>query len=169
MSAEYSQLVAFKEEFDKACAKREADIEKAVLEMADYLIATVTPLTPVYAPKEINGHMYHAYDNGSKRTGGDLRKHWADDNKNLSVRRVGNDYVVKVVNNSEYAQYVEEGHKQNVGQKFPIFIDGEVRMVARKKAYVKGQHFLRKAETKLRRKAPSILNVHVSDFMGGTV
>lgn len=169
MSAEYSQLEAFKEAFDKSCVKRETDIEKAVLEMADYLIATVTPLTPVYAPKDINGHTYHAYDKGSMRTGGELRKHWIDDNKNLSVRRVGDDYVVEVVNKSEYALFVEEGHRQTVGQRFPVFIDGELRMVARKKAYVKGQHFLRKAETKLRRKAPSILNAHLSDFMGGTV
>ena len=66
MSAEYSQLVDFKNEFDKACAEREVDIEKAVLEMADYLIATVTPLTPVYAPKDIDGHTYHAYENGGK-------------------------------------------------------------------------------------------------------
>ena len=165
MSAEYSQLVDFKNEFDKACAKRESDIEKAVLEMADYLIATVTPLTPVYAPKDINGHNYHAYEKGSKRVGGELRKHWVDDNKNLSVRHVGNDYVVEVVNNSEYALYVEEGHKQHVGKKFPVFIDGKLRMVKHKKAYVKGHHFLRKAETQLRRKAPSILDAHISDFM----
>ena len=165
MSAEFSQLVDFKDEFDKACAKRESDIETAVLEMADYLIATVTPLTPVYAPKDIAGHTYHAYDDGKKREGGELRKHWIDDNKNLSVRHVGDNYVVEVVNNSEYALYVEEGHKQNVGQRFPVFIDGKLRMVQHKKAFVKGQHFLRKAETKLRRKAPSILDAHISDFM----
>ena len=165
MSAEFSQLVAFKKEFDEACAKRESDIEEAVLEMADYLIATVTPLTPVYAPKDIDGHTYHAYDNGRKRVGGELRKHWIDDNKNLSVRRVGDDYVAKVVNNSEYALYVEEGHKQNVGQKFPVYIDGQLRMVQHKKAYVPGQHFLRKAETRLSRKAPTILSKHIGDFM----
>ena len=165
MSAEFSELVKFKEDFDKACQKREKKIEKTALKMAKYLIATVTPMTPIYAPKDINGHTYHAYDKGDKRTGGELRKHWADDNKNLTVRRVGSDYVVKVVNNAEYALYVEEGHKQNVGQKFPVFIDGELKMATHKKAFVKGQHFLRKAETKLQRKAPSMLEAHMSDFM----
>ena len=165
MSAEYSQLVNFKKEFDKACIKRKGEIRKAVEEMADYLIATVTPLTPVYAPKEIDWHTYHAYEKGSMRKGGELRKHWVDDNKNLSVRRVGNLYVAKVVNNAEYALYVEEGHKQNVGQKFPVYVDGKLRMATHKKAFVKGQHFLRKAETKLRRKAPSILNAHIGNFM----
>ena len=165
MSAEYSQLVKFKEAFDEACKERENDIEKAVMEMAEYLIATVTPLTPVYAPKEISGHTYHAYEKGSKRIGGDLRKHWAEDNQNLTVRHVGKDYVVDVVNKSEYALFVEEGHKQHVGQRFPVFIDGKLRMVKHKKNYVKGQHFLRKAETQLRRKAPTILNAHLKDFM----
>ena len=165
MSAEFSQLVKFKADFDAACIKRNGDIEKAVLEMANYLIANVVPLTPVYSPKSINGHTYHAYDNGGKRVGGELRKHWIDDNKGLKVSHVGGSYVVKVVNKSEYALYVEEGHKQNVGQKFPIFIDGKLCMVSHKKAYVPGQHFLRKAESQLRRKAPSILNSHVGDFM----
>ena len=165
MSAEYSQLVDFKNEFDKACVDRESDIKEAVKEMADYLISTVTPLTPVYAPKDINGHIYQASDNGSKRVGGELRKHWVDDNKNLSVKHVGDNYVVEVVNNSEYALYVEEGHKQNVGQKFPVYIDGKLRMVKHKKAYVPGQHFLRKATSQLRRKAPSILNAHMNNFM----
>lgn len=165
MSAEYSQLVNFKKEFDKACVKREVDIKKAALEMADYLIATVTPLTPVYAPKEIDGHMYHAYEKGGKRVGGELRKHWVDDNRNLSVRHVGNDYVVEVVNKSEYALYVEEGHRQNVGQKFPVYRDGKLCIVSHKKAFVKGQHFLRKAETQLKRKAPSIINAHLNGFM----
>lgn len=165
MSAEYSQLIKFKEDFDDACAKREKDIGAGVLEMANYLIATVTPLTPVYAPKDINGHTYHAYEKGEKRVGGELRKHWVDDNKYLSVRRVGNLYVVKVENKAEYAFYVEEGHRQHVGQKFPVFIDGELRMATHKKAFVKGQHFLRKAETKLRRKAPTILSAHIGNFM----
>lgn len=165
MSAEYSQLVDFKNEFDRACRKRERDIEKAVKEMADYLIATVSPMTPVYSPIEIDGHTYHAYEKGSMRVGGDLRKHWIDDNKNLSVRHVGEDYVAEVVNNAEYALYVEEGHKQNVGQKFPVYIDGQLRMATHKKAFVKGQHFLKKAETKLRKKAPSILSAHINDFM----
>ena len=165
MSVEYSQLVKFKNDFDTACAKREHDIEEALLEMADYLIATVTPLTPVYSPKDINGHTYHAYDKGSKRVGGELRKHWIDDNKNLSVRHVGKKYVVKVVNKSEYALYVEEGHRQNVGQNFPVFIDGELKTAIHRKSFVKGIHFLRKAETRLSRKAPSILNAHIKNFM----
>ena len=165
MSAEYSQLVEFKEQFDAAIKERDAEIEKAVLEMADYLIATVTPLTPVYAPKEINGQTYHAYQKGRKRVGGDLRKHWADDNKNLKVSRNRNAYTVEIVNNSEYALFVEEGHKQNVGQRFPVFVDGKLRMATHKKAYVKGQHFLRKANSKLRKKAPSILEAHLSKFM----
>ena len=165
MSAEYSQLVDFKNEFDKACRKREKYIEEAIKEMADYLIETVTPMTPVYSPTEIDGHIYHAYEKGSKRVGGELRKHWIDDNKNLSVRHVGEEYVAEVVNNAEYALYVEEGHKQHVGQNFPVFIDGELRTAKHKKAYVKGQHFLKKASTKLRRKAPSILNAHINNFM----
>ena len=162
MSAEFSELVNFKKEFDKACDERDKDIEDAVLEMADYLIATVTPLTPVYAPKSIDGHTYEAYDNGGKRTGGELRKHWQEDNKNLKVRHVGNDYVVTVKNNAEYAGYVEDGHKQNVGQHFPIYIDGKLQYPKHKKAYVPGQHFLRKAETQLKRKQNSILNKHLS-------
>lgn len=165
MSAEYQQLVDFKAEFDKACFKRQFGIEAACAEMADYLIATVTPLTPVYAPKTVGGHLYHAYEKGSKRVGGELRKHWQTDNMGLSVSHVGNEYVVTVSNNAWYAGYVEDGHKQNVGQNFPIYVDGKLKFPKHKKAYIPGQHFLRKAETQLKRKAPSILNAYLKDFM----
>ena len=125
MSAEFSELVNFKKEFDKACDERDKDIEDAVLEMADYLIATVTPLTPVYAPKSIDGHTYEAYDNGGKRTGGELRKHWQEDNKNLKVRHVGNDYVVTVISrmSDSISQFILMGNCKIQSTKRLMFQD----------------------------------------------
>src|SRR5690606_7309566 len=46
---------------------------------------------------------------------GHLRKNWRVGN----VERHGNAYVVEIINNTEYASFVEYGHRQEVGRYVP--------------------------------------------------
>lgn len=69
--------------------------EDAAKELAARMLSKVIKRTPV-----------GVYDNG--RTGGTLRRGWTI---NADVRKVGNVYEVEVINPTEYAQYVEYGHR----------------------------------------------------------
>lgn len=73
--------------------------ESAVKELAKRLLAKVIKRTPKY--KNIPGDI-------NKHTGGHLQKSWTIGN----VVKVGNEYVIEVINTAHvYASYVEEGHR----------------------------------------------------------
>ena len=119
-----------KQDFDRFC-------REAAAEIAGRLLTKAKKRTPVgVVPKDI-------YDNkkstvtavgasGKKRkfasreaaiyqqywagyTGGTLRDAWTI----LPVEKQGNNYVVTIVNNTEYASYVEYGHRQRPGRYVP--------------------------------------------------
>jgi len=137
-------------------------MEQIAKEMAEYLLSRVIPRTPVYAPKVINGQLYERV-NG--KGAGDLRKAWQEDNKNLVVHKIGNSYTIEVVNSQEYASYVEQGHCQNVGQYFPVIVDGEKEYRRLKQAYIPGQHFLYLSEQDLKRKSKSLIEKQIRNFL----
>lgn len=137
-------------------------MEQIAREMAEYLLNRVIPRTPVYAPKVINGQLYERV-NG--KDAGDLRKAWEEDNKDLVVHKGGRSYTIKVMNSQEYASYVEQGHCQNVGQFFPVIVDGEKEYRRLKQAYIPGQHFLYLSEQDLKRKSKSIIETKIRKFL----
>lgn len=57
-----------------------------------------------------------------KRTGGQLRRNWHVGN----VERRGNSYVVEIFNNTEYASYVEYGHR--TGEDLTKWVEGRFMM-----------------------------------------
>lgn len=113
--------------------------ERATKSINDKLVeinARVVPLTPV-------GKSRHAVDeNHEGYTGSNLRKHWDI----IPARRVGNEIVGYIYNNTHYASHVNYGHRTRLGtgKKYNFtslyYPDG-----TKKKAYVKGQYFLEKA------------------------
>ena len=155
------ELKRLQQKFEKASNTSDV-MERIAKEMAEYLLSRVIPRTPVYAPKVINGHLYERI-NG--KDGGDLRKAWTENNKDLVVHRSGNAYTIEVVNKQEYASYVEEGHNQNVGQLFPVLVDGEKEYRRLKKAYIPGQHFLYLSEQDLKRNSQSIIESKIRSFL----
>ena len=90
---------------------------------------------------------------------GALRRSWAPE----SVRKIGSGRVVEltVINPLQYAEYVDKGHRQNVGQFVPGLGDdkGGRRLVS---GWVEGYHMSDKGETAARKavdkNAPKILN-----------
>ena len=126
-----SEINAFIERLDAI------DTEKACKEMMNEVgklyLSAVVKKTPV---GEYKNNMAEY-----SKTGGTLRRGWHTD----GVRKQGDDYVVEIINSAKnnkgmpYGLYVEEGHRQNVGQFVPAIGKRLVRPA------VAGQHFVRTA------------------------
>ena len=71
---------------------------------------------------------------------GVLRRGWGKSNQDFSVRKEGHDYIIEVINPTEYASYVEFGHRTRGG-----------------KGWVPGQYFLTISEERLENIAPGVL------------
>jgi len=67
---------------------------------------TIAGVVPDYATEEAKQEYWAGY------TGGTLRDAWTV----LPIEKQGNNYVVTIVNNMEYASYVEYGHRQRPGR-----------------------------------------------------
>lgn len=113
-------------------------------ELAARLLALVIPATPV-----------GQYPKSTGKKGGTLRRGWTG-NKNtgaktyaqsLEVHKIGDNYIIEVINPVEYASYVEFGHRTRGG------------------GFVKGKFMLTLSEGKLRQMAPGILQRKLDKFL----
>ena len=151
-----------KTDFDRFCREAAADI-------AGRLLAKVKKRTPVgVVPKDIYDNkkstvtvigasgkkrkfasresaVYHKY--WTRYTGGTLRDAWVI----LPVEKVGNTYTVTIVNATEYASYVEFGHRQRPGRYVPAL--GK----SLKASWVKGCFMLTISEQELEKELPALL------------
>lgn len=125
------------DQFLTSCAK----------ELAARLLAKVIKRTPV-----------GQYPEGSGKTGGTLRRGWtADQDANakayansMTVSKVGNDYVIEIINPVEYASYVEFGHRTR-----------------NHKGWVEGHFMLTISEEEIRKSAPRVLEKKLNDYLKG--
>lgn len=138
----------------KKLQRRLQDLEKVDLdkfcmdasrELAARLLALVIPRTPV-----------GVYPKGSGKTGGTLRRAWTGSAKggakayvkSLSVHKSGNIYKIEIKNPTEYASYVEFGHRTPGGN-----------------GWVEGQYFLTISEEKLKQITPSVLERKLDKYL----
>ena len=162
---DYNELVKLKElisfgnptktdQFLNSCAK----------ELATRLLAKVIKRTPV-----------GQYEEDSGKVGGTLRRGWttgssgdsSHDTKqamynnmfggsgkvsrsNMTVTKVGNDYVIEIVNPVEYASYVEFGHRTR-----------------NHTGWVEGHFMLTISEDEIRKSAPNILEKKLKTYLKG--
>lgn len=125
------------DQFLTSCAK----------ELCARLLAKVIKRTPV-----------GQYKAGSGKVGGTLRRGWTGgQNANgsayansLPVNKVGNDYVIEIINPVEYASYVEFGHRTR-----------------NHKGWVEGQFMLTISEDEIRKSAPKILEKKLKKYLEG--
>lgn len=89
--------------------------------------------------------------------GGSLRDAWTI----LPVEKHGNTYEITVINNLDYASYVEYGHRQTPGRYVPAL--GKSLKVS----WVKGRFMLTISEQEVKTLAPSILNDMLYDALKG--
>lgn len=93
VKVEFSQLSRFVRQFEKVTHST-LPIKKAILECAERYLQDLIRATP-------------------KKTGR-LKNQWRADNGNLSVRirETGSGYYLELVNTTEYASWVEKGHRK---------------------------------------------------------
>lgn len=105
-------------------------LESCAKELAARLLAKVIKRTPV--------------DKGT------LRRAWSTNN--IKVSHVGSNYVVEIINPTEYASYVEYGHR-----------------TANHKGWVTGQFMLTISEEEIRQSSPTILEAKVKKWLSGAI
>lgn len=122
--------------------ERDKFFRESCVEGANRLVALVKPLTPPpYKSPDYKGY-------------GVLRKGWDNALGSISaagVKNTGANYNVTVENQTPYASYVEEGHRQTPGRFVPA-------IGKRLKApWVEGNHALRISEGNLEQVLPGVL------------
>ena len=146
------QLTEFRDKVQKVAdgAEKQAFMESCAKELAARLLAKVIKRTPVGDYSD----SYEVEDDGdrkflvmSDKQGGTLRRGWTIG----KIRKEGNNYVIDVTNDVEYASYVEFGHRQTPGRYVPAL--GK-RL---KKGWVDGQFMLTISEKEIKEAAPAIL------------
>ena len=86
---------------------------------------------------------------------GNLRRNWVVSD----VRKNGSNYEIEVSNSTEYASYVEFGHRQTPGRFVPTI--GK-RL---KKSWVKGKFMLTISEDELKRQAPAVIEKKITEWL----
>ena len=146
---DYGELQKLKERIEKLGDPTQMDqfMTSCAKELAARLLAKVIKRTPV-----------GSYPKGSGKTGGTLRRGWTAGQKSnatayansLNVNKVGNDYVIEIINPVEYASYVEFGHRTR-----------------NHKGWVEGHFMLTISEDEIRRSAPKILEKKLETYLKG--
>lgn len=143
---DYKQFEEFQKKLEKmAQADMQKFCEDAAKELAARLLRKVIKRTPV-----------GQYPAGSGMTGGTLRRGWTSGSnkgaayaQSLPIKRLGNTYVIDIINPVDYASYVEFGHRTR-GHK----------------GWVKGRFMLTKSELEMDAAAPGILEKKLMQFLG---
>ena len=86
---------------------------------------------------------------------GNLRRNWVVSD----VRKNDSNYEIEVSNSTEYASYVEFGHRQTPGRFVPAI--GK-RL---KKSWVKGKFMLTISEDELKRQAPAVIEKKITAWL----
>lgn len=142
-SFDFSEFKRFQQKVDKLCQNDlDAFCRDCARELAARLLGKVIRRTPV-----------GVYTGG--KVGGTLRRGWtggksagAEYAKSLSVSKQGNDYVIEVINPTDYASYVEFGHRTRGG-----------------KGWIDGRFMLTISENELKSQAPQILERKLDELL----
>lgn len=128
-SVNFKELEKFAKNLQKTLDEGVLDrfIEDFLLEIANRALRKIKKRTPVGVySKEV--HFYTAegkevrFEIDEVKTGGQLRRNW----KVGKVERRGESFVVEIYNNTEYAAYVEYGHR--TGRDLTKWVEGRFMM-----------------------------------------
>ena len=86
---------------------------------------------------------------------GNLRRSWTTDGPNIGA----GGWTIKLINNANYASWVEEGHRQTPGRYVPAI--GK-RLKA---SWVDGHFFMRNSMGQIEKQIPSLLDPEVAKVM----
>lgn len=134
-SVDYKELLEFQERLEKISKQTDAFFEALGKDIAKRLIAKAVKRTPV-----------GQYPSGSGKVGGTLRRGWSA--KDVTITKAGRQWVITIYNRTEYASYVEYGHRTRGG-----------------KGWVKGRYMLTISEEELERELPVIIEAKVTAWI----
>lgn len=96
--------------------------------------------------------------------GGQLRRGWSEGN--TKTEHSGSTYSITITNPVEYAEYVEYGHRQHVGQFVPgLGEDGKGRRLV--KPWVEGQFFTTRTSEEMRPDFEQIIQKRLNKWLEG--
>ena len=151
-NCDFGQLQAWADRLEQV--DLDAFTRSVAAELAARLLRMVKKRTPVgVKPEWVDPDILQQYWSGY--TGGTLRDAW----KVLPVEKHGNDYIVTIVNNTEYVSYVEYGHRQKPGKYVPAL--GK-RL---KESWVPGRFMLRLSLEDLEKNTPKWVEKKVQRFL----
>lgn len=182
-------LENFQKELQKSLSGKELDlfIESCAKAIARRLLEKVIPRTPVGVKPKLEGKKTYKVKGASGKSrsfltadaariqqywsgyhGGTLRRGWTNGKdvkaeefaESLNIHRSSGMYKITIVNNVEYASYVEWGHRQTPGRYVPAL--GK-RL---KQGWVKGKKMLTISEDEVRREAPKALENKLKKKLG---
>lgn len=189
MSADFRELEAFRDKMQNLAEHGTQELcEECTKELAARLLAKVIKRTPVgVAPdKPSKDDMYTTVEgeSGKKRkmlssqgaryqqywsgyVGGTLRRGWTAGQqigaqeyaRGLRVDKDGKYYKIVIINQVEYAMYVEYGHRQEPGRYVPAL--GK-RLKA---SWVKGQFMMTKSEREVKAIADRIVDKKLQELL----
>lgn len=105
--------------------------------------------------KELAGRLLRKVIKRTPSDTGNLRRNWTVSD----VRKNGENYEIEVSNSTEYASYVEFGHRQTPGRFVPAI--GK-RL---KKSWVKGKFMLTISESELQKQAPAVIEKKITEWL----
>lgn len=141
---DFSQWQKLKENLEATDEQLNLFIESCAKELAARLLAKVIKRTPV-----------GQYPASTGKKGGTLRRGWTagksatDYAQSLKVNHFGDTYVIEIVNPTEYASYVEFGHRTR-----------------NHKGWVQGKFMLTISEQEIETAAPAILERKIKKILG---
>ncbi len=137
MGANYKQLTKFTDQINKLNKdQKQQFLEACCKELAARLLAKVVKRTP-----SETGELRRGWTAGTKQSATDYAN-------SLNIKKVGNAYLVDIINPVEYASYVEYGHRTTNHQ-----------------GWVQGKFMLTISEAELNNVSDAILQKKLNKYM----
>lgn len=137
-TCDFSQLRQLQRQLEALQRDQNRFCEECAKYLAQRLLAKVKRRTPVAT--------------------GELRRNWSE-----KIRHEGNDYIIEIINPTEYASYVEYGHRQEPGRYVPAI--GK-RL---KKAWTPGQLMMTISIREIENQAPAMLERKLEELLRRTL
>lgn len=137
MSADYKQLADFQKKIEKLNEQQKEEfLQSCCKELAARLLAKVIKRTP-----SDSGTLRRGWTAGKKQNAAAYAN-------SLEIKKIGNKYYIDIINPTDYASYVEYGHRTKDH-----------------KGWVEGHHMLTISEAELNSMSDAILQKKLNKFM----
>lgn len=165
-SFDFKEIEKLQKQIERLEQERDPFVQDCLQELAAQMLQKVKRRTPVGVAPKLGGPKTVKVkgSNGKTRSflsknaaikqqywagyvGGDLRRNWTVG----QIQKNGDNYHIEIINPTEYASYVEYGHRQTPGRYIPAL------GVSAKKAWIPGKFMLTISEKEIENEAPKLI------------